>query len=179
METVKCRFCKKIIPKAQAYKVSAQTYYCDEECYKKQMDKNKYKSPRKKSDGTENLRRKLTDYIQELYINQGYDKHDIDWKLITAQIKNFMKDDSSITYGGIKYTLWYLVNIEDKNLFDSDNFNGSILNLVPTCYMKAKKYCEDMIKLKKEIEDFQFEDKVVTIHKSFDNIKKRKDLTFD
>ena len=27
--------------------------------------------------------------------------------------------------------------------------------------------------------DFQFEDKVVTIHKSFDNIKKRKDLTFD
>jgi len=90
-----------------------------------------------------------------------------------------MKDDSSITYGGIKYTLWYLVNIEDKNLFDSDNFNGSILNLVPTCYMKAKKYCEEMIKLKKEIEDFQFEDKVVTIHKSFDNIKKRKDLTFD
>ena len=73
------------------------------------MDKNKYKSPRKKSDGTENLRRKLTDYIQELYINQGYDKHDIDWKLITAQIKNFMKDDSSITYSGIKYTLWYLV----------------------------------------------------------------------
>jgi len=71
METVKCRFCKKIIPKAQAYKVGAQTYYCDEECYKKQMDKNKYKSPRKKSDGTENLRRKLTDYIQELYINQG------------------------------------------------------------------------------------------------------------
>ena len=45
--------------------------------------------------------------------------------------------------------------------------------------MKAKKYCEEMIRLKKEIENFQFEDKVVTIHKSFDNIKKHKDLTFD
>ena len=90
-----------------------------------------------------------------------------------------MKDDKNVTYGGIRYTLWYLVNIEDKNLFDSDNFNSSILNLVPTSYMKAKKYCEEMIKLKKEIEDFQFEDKIITIHKSFNNIRKRKDLTFD
>ena len=179
METVKCRFCKKPILKTQAYKVGDKTYYCNEECYKKQMDKNKYKAPKVKSDGTENIRRKLTDYIQELYVNQGYDKHDIDWKFLTAQIKNFMKDDKNITYGGIKYTLWYLVNIEDKNLFDSDNFNGSILNLVPTSYMKAKKYCEEMIKLKKEIDDFQFEDKIITIHKSFNNIKKRKDLTFD
>ena len=179
METVKCRFCKKIISKSQAYKVGDRTYYCDEKCYKKQQDKNKYKAPKIKSDGTDNPRRMLTDYIQELYVNQGYDKHDIDWKFITAQIKNFMKEDKSITYGGIKYTLQYLVNIEDKNLFDSDNFNGSILNLVPTNYMKAKKYCEEMIRLKKEIENFQFEDKVVTIHRSFDNIKKRKMLTFD
>lgn len=180
-QTVKCRFCKKEILKSQAYSITSTSgrYFCNEECYKHQMNKNKYKPTKVKFDGSNNPRRKMTDYIMELYVNAGYDKHDIPWELITSQIKNFKDRDKTVTDGGIQYTLWYLVEIEGKNLFNEEEFNGSIINLVPTNYIKAKQYCEEMIKLKKEIEDFQFEDKVVTIHKSFDNIKKRKDLTFD
>jgi hypothetical protein len=59
------------------------------------------------------------------------------------------------------------------------NRDTLIIGLVEWNYEKAKQYCEEMIKLKKEIDEFVFEDKEVVIKKSFSNKKKRKMLTFD
>ena len=56
--------------------------------------------------------RNLTDYIQEIYISYGYNNNDIEWKMITAQIKNMVKD--GLRYSGILLTLNYMVNDKQK-----------------------------------------------------------------
>ena len=69
-------------------------------------------------------------------------------------------------------------DIEEVVLFD-DKYNGSILNLIPFYYDKAKKYYNELESIKKSIDEFVFEDKEVVIKKSFSKKKKYKELTFD
>ena len=56
--------------------------------------------------------------IQQIYINEGYDKSEINWKLITAILKKLLEDN--MCYSGIIYTLWYckeIINIDLLFLF--------------------------------------------------------------
>ena len=73
---------------------------------------------------------KLLEYIQSLYLQQGYTKQQIPFKVITAQIKQIMTEDKTLTYAQVSYIIKYMVDILEMNLFD-DSFNGTILNLVP------------------------------------------------
>lgn len=163
MSLVKCRFCKKEITKEGAYSVQQGKYYCNEEHYNLQLNKIKYKAPKTNANGEPDDRRMLTDYIQEQFVNQGWDKHDINWTLMTAQIKNIQEKNPNLNYNWIRYCLWYLVEIKKQNLFNEE-FNGSILNLVPFVYTEAYNYWKETKSIKSQTQDYT-EDKVIRVIK--------------
>ena len=102
---------------------------------------------------------KLTDLIQNLYIQQGYDKRKIPFPMIASQIKNILSDNKDYKYSGITYTLNYMVNTLELNLFNEES-NGSILSLVPYYYNEARDFCIKCAEIKKMASEFDFEDKV-------------------
>ena len=167
---VKCRYCKEEIDKSTAYNPSGRLYFCNLDHYKKQCDKDKYKPSKKKKDGSPNERRQLTDYIQDYYISQGYDKHEINWQLIMAQIKNQI-DEYGFKYSGMLLTLKYMVEIKEINLLA--NKSNSIVSLIPFEYNNAKNNWIETQNIKKELESFDFTDKEITIVKRIDNNNKK------
>lgn len=158
----KCRFCKKEIVQSSAYNPQPRMYYCNEEHYELQKNKEKYKPKKTKPNGEVNDRKLLLDYIQELYIEQGYDKHFINWSLITSVLKNIMEEDKSITYGGILYTLWYCKEIERIDLFSDKSH--SVLWCVPFNYLNAQIYYNQTVNIAESISNYKEEE--VVIHKS-------------
>lgn len=159
----KCRYCKKEIEKDNSYKVGKASYYCNKECY--ELSQNKKDKPQ-----TDSSRRQLTDYIQDYYLDNGYNKNEINWNLLASQIKNLV--DKGMKYSGIKYCLWYMIEIKEMNLFN-DDFNGSILNLVDFYYEESKRYWKQTDDIRKEIEQFDFEDNVVIVKKPLDKYNKK------
>ena len=105
---------------------------------------------------------KLLEYIQSLYIQQGYDKQQIPFKVITAQIKQIMTEDKTLTYAKLSYIIKYMVEILEMNLFD-DSFNGTILNLVPYYINEAREFCLKCKEIKQLASEFDFDDKVKVV----------------
>lgn len=105
----------------------------------------------------------LTDHIQELYLNEGYDKSEIPWNLLTAQIKNYKPQ--GYTYAGISLTLDYMITY-GVDIFNGIELNGSILNLIPFYYTKARNEWMDIFELSKNIQNFDFTEKTVVINKT-------------
>jgi len=190
----KCKQCGKIIlDKSSAYmyqktKKSSKIYFCNESEFDIYMaeinrvkleNKKKYKPSKTKSDGAVNPRRTLSDYIQKLYIEQGFDNSDIPWKLIMSALKNMMDnykdyDDKPYSYGGIRYCLWYMKNIEEINLFNE--LSNTILALVPFNYDKSKKYCIQCREIKEEVKNFNFDDETIIIEKRNINNRSSKEI---
>ena len=102
---------------------------------------------------------KLLDYIQSLYLQQSYTKQQIPFKVITAQIKQIMTEDKTLTYAQVLYVLKYMVDILELNLFNEE-FNGSILNLVPYYINEAREFCIKCKDIRKMASEFDFDDKV-------------------
>lgn len=110
-----------------------------------------------------NPRRTLTDWIQAYYIKQGWDKNDINWQMISAQLKN-IEADNKISDAGVGYTLWYMSDIQGINLIadTEDGYNGSVLNLVPFYIQDAQKFYNRSQAIKSSVEAFEFpEDKII------------------
>ena len=120
---------------------------------------------------------KLLDYIQSLYLSQGYSKPQIPFKVITAQIKQIMTEDKTLTYAQLSYILKYMVEILELNLFNEE-FNGSILNLVPYYINEAKEFCIKCKDIRKLANEFDFEDKVKVV-KVGNREKKVEEMSFD
>ena len=77
-QIVKCRFCKAEIDKSTAYSPQPKMYYCDESCYEQAQDKKKTKTTQKNHKSTKGSdREQCTDFIQNIYIEQGYNKSNI------------------------------------------------------------------------------------------------------
>lgn len=105
---------------------------------------------RKKEPTKEDIeRKKLMDYIKQLSGN------DIDWGYTMARLKQFTKQD--MTYAGMRYALWYQVSIEQKP------YDG--VELIPYIYDKAKRYYNDMQRIKYQINQSKFDNQCVTIEK--------------
>jgi len=119
---------------------------------------------------------KLLEYIQSLYIQQGYDKQQIPFKVITAQIKQIMTEDKTLTYAKLSYIIKYMVEILEMNLFD-DSFNGTILNLVPYYINEAREFCLKCKEIKKLASDFDFSENVRVVKVGNRN-KKVKEMEF-
>lgn len=118
----------------------------------------------------------LTDYIQLLHVQQGFEKSDIKWAIMTSQIKNIMSDNKGLTYSQFKYILKYMVEILELNLFNEE-FNGSILNLVPYYIQEAKEFCLKCKEIKKLASEFDFYENVRIVRVG-DRNKKVKEMEF-
>lgn len=172
---VKCKYCHKEIDKETAYNPAPRMYYCNKECYELSETKNKKKYKPQK--GTE--RRSCTDYIKEIYLNNNYTEEYMSqsfWAMIGSQLSNIVNEYNT-KYSAIKYTLWYMIEIKGLNLFN-ENFNGSILNLVGFYLDEAKQYYKDTQQIKQEINNFNFDEKEIIVHRTISN-KEKKEISFD
>lgn len=113
----------------------------------------------KLSDKDKESYKSLLDYIQSLYLSQGYSKPQIPFKVITAQIKQIMTEDKTLNYAQLLYVIKYMVDILEMNLFD-DSFNGTILNLVPYYIQEARDFCIKCKDIRNSVKEFDFEDNV-------------------
>lgn len=175
-----CRFCKQQIPKGTEYKNSPndRSYYCNVEHWRLSQEKKLYKPKKVTNDGNINPRRQLLDYIQELYVNQGYEKHTINWKLITAVLKNQMEENKDMTLGGIQYTLWYCKEIKQLDLFGDKS--NTVLWCVPFNYSEAQDYYLQTAELEDAINNFEFNETSIIVKKSINKpSKKFKKISID
>ena len=131
----------------------------------------------KLSDEDKKSYKSLLDYIQSLYLSQGYSKPQIPFKVITAQIKQIMTEDKTLNYAQVSYIIKYMVEILEMNLFD-DSFNGTILNLVPYYINEAKEFCIKCKDIRKMASEFDFEEKVRVV-KVGNRDKKVEEMSFD
>ena len=131
----------------------------------------------KLSDKDKESYKSLLDYIQSLYLSQGYTKQQIPFKVITAQIKQIMSEDKTLNYNQLLYVIKYMVDILEMNLFD-DSFNGTILNLVPYYINEAREFCIKCKDIRKMASEFDFEDKVRVV-KVGNREKKVEEMSFD
>ena len=131
----------------------------------------------KLSDEDKKSYKSLLDYIQSLYLSQGYTKQQIPFKVITAQIKQIMTEDKTLNYNQLLYVIKYMVDILEMNLFD-DSFNGTILNLVPYYINEAREFCIKCKDIRKMASEFDFEEKVRVV-KVGNRSKKVEEMSFD
>jgi YHS domain-containing protein len=159
----KCRNCGKEIDKETAYKVGKVSYYCNEQCYQQTVQKrNKQKDKYESQIETE--RRSLTDYIQSIYLQQGYDRSEIPWQLLMSQTKNILSEHLNWSYTSIQYILYYMYEVLELNLFAEES-NGSILSLLPFYGIEAEKYYNQTEKISQAVDDFEFDDSKVVVKK--------------
>lgn len=117
------------------------------------------------------LYRKLTDYLQEIYLQTvGYEPP---WALFMTQIKD-IKKNYDINYDVILLVLKYMIQIEGIDITDRDT-----LGLVPYYVDKANQYIERYKEIRKTIKDFQYDEQIVTIKTNNQNRKHKKNETFD
>lgn len=165
---VKCRYCGELIDRDLAYKVGKANYYCNEEHYISKQDDNSKDIKCKPQDGSD--RRKLTDYIQQVYLDCGYNKNDINWNLLMQQVK-LMQDKYGYKYSGILLTLKYMKEIKGMDLIDKTT--NSCLNLIEYYYNETKQSFIDKRKIEQALEDFEFKDEIKIMKKGVDkNIHK-------
>lgn len=165
-QTVKCRFCKKEINKDKAFYKKVGSYFCNEECYNKQMKKNNKIVNVKKPPSD---RRLLTDLILAYYIEQGIDKNTINWTLETARIKNILTENPEWKISGLTYTLQYMHDIEQIDLFGEKS--TCILSLVPSYYIIAKNYYIESCEIEEAINDYDL--KIEPIHIQVSDIREK------
>lgn len=95
--------------------------------------------------------------------------------LMLKQIKEF-KDELGYSYGGIKYTLWYMTEIENKSF--SDIKYG--IALIKYYYEKAKDYFEQQQRISNSMVNVNsIETRTVKIN--LNNVKRKREdkFTFD
>lgn len=100
-------------------------------------------------------RKALLAYIKELDLNANF-------ILIGSQLKR-MTDDG-MTYGGIRYALWYSVNVKQMP------YRG--VGIIPYVYEEAKTYWQWQQRMKKQVASWQPQDNdaVVVRHDKEDEV---------
>lgn len=114
--------------------------------------------------------KKLLKLINDIYIEQGYDKKEIPFVMLTSQIKNMLKENKNYSYASMAYTLNYMYNTLELNLFNEKS-NGSILALLPYYHNDARDFCYSLLEIKKATKDFNFNNKPKVV-----KIGKRKNI---
>jgi hypothetical protein len=110
------------------------------------------------------LYRKLTDYLQEVYLQTvGYEPP---WALFMTQIKD-IKKNYDINYDVILLVLKYMIQIEGIDITDKDT-----LGLVPYYVDRANQYIEKYKSIRQSIKDFKYDERTITI-KSKSAIQRR------
>lgn len=145
MSEIKCRICNKQIDKSQAIQIKPRIYVCCDEC--KRVYESKVKPPVNKG------RKELFDYISQICPNANF-------VIISSQLKKMMVDCPKMTYGGIKYTIWYISNHAGKDV------SISPLGLVPYYYDEAANYYKWLRQIKNQIIAYDFVQNEETVIKT-------------
>lgn len=109
--------------------------------------------------------RKLTDYIQDLYLELGSEPP---WALFMTQIKD-LKKNYNLTYTEILHILQYMTQIESIDIRDRDT-----LGLIPYFINKTQQYMEDYKESRKAFKDFKFEENTISISPKMTNKRYKK-----
>lgn len=117
---------------------------CSEQCSDEYIlaHQRKPKEPAKRSSYT-----LLMDYIKQL-------DPDTDFIAVTSQIKR-MATEYNMTYDGMRYALWYSINIADKSYMG--------IGILPYVYSSAKKYWLWKKQMKQQVTDWSLNDEDVVI----------------
>lgn len=181
MATCNCKYCNAEIDKETAYKQTpnSRNLFCNETCWAN-YEQNK-KSPLKEKKDPKPIKnsdlRYLTDYIQSLLLEHGMAKERINWEMIIKQAKNIIANqEGKCNYVTIRYTLWYMIEIANINVFDYKE--GSILNLVPYHIRDAREYYFEMQGVRDSAKDFNFDVEKITVSPTKNNKPKFKKITF-
>ena len=86
-------------------------------------------------------RKALLDYIKELDPNANF-------IAIGSQLKRMI--DDGMTYGGIRYALWYSINVKQMP------YKG--VGIIPYVYKEAKTYWQWQQRMKKQVSSWQQQD---------------------
>lgn len=164
-----CRFCKQEIKGDDYYSPKPKMYYCSEDHYRLQQNKNKYK-PKEGSD-----RLVLTNYIVKIYEENGYDKHYIPWEMLMSQTKNILQEHDVWSYITIQYILYYMYEVLKLNLFNEES-KGSIMNLVPFYGLEAEKYYNSTVEVQDSIDEYELPQ--IIIHSPTKPKKKYSEIKF-
>ena len=118
------------------------------------------------------LYRKLTDYLQEVYLQTvGYEPP---WALFMTQIKD-IKKNYDINYDVILLVLKYMIQIEGIDITDKDT-----LGLVPYYVDKANQYIEKYKSIRQSVKDFQYNEHTIKIkQQNYTQRKHKKNECFD
>jgi hypothetical protein len=101
------------------------------------------------------LYRKLTDYLQEVYLQTvGYEPP---WALFMTQIKD-IKKNYDINYDVILLVLKYMIQIEGIDITDKDT-----LGLIPYYVDRANQYIEKYKSIRQSIKDFKYDEHTIII----------------
>lgn len=152
----KCKYCKKVIKDySNATKKSNAWYH--NSCLKEQEFKNAEK-------------KKYTDYIQAIYIENGYNKEEINWVLLMSQTSNILSEHPKWTYHELLFVLKYLYEVERKNLF-AEQSRGSILSLISSNFTTARNFYMKKEAVRKSTDGVDFDDTIIYL--------KRKNTDYD
>ncbi len=117
------------------------------------------------------LYRKLTDYLQEVYLQTvGYEPP---WALFMTQIKD-IKKNYDINYDTILLVLKYMIQIEGIDITDKDT-----LGLVPYYVDRANQYIDKYKSVHQSIKNFQYNENIITIKKQTTQRRCKKNENFD
>lgn len=118
------------------------------------------------------LYRKLTDYLQEVYLQTvGYEPP---WALFMTQIKD-IKKNYDINYDVILLVLKYMIQIEGIDITDKDT-----LGLVPYYVDKANQYIEKYKSVRQSVKDFQYNEHTIKMkQQNYTQRKHKKNECFD
>lgn len=109
--------------------------------------------------------RKLTDYIQDLYLELGSEPP---WGLFMTQIKD-LKKNYNLTYIDILHILQYMTQMENIDIRDRDT-----LGLIPYFINKTQQYIEAYKESRKAFKDFKFKENTISIAPKMTNKRYKK-----
>lgn len=128
---VKCRQCGKMIDKPAAIQLPNGYYMCSEQCRDEWMAAHAPKPKQPPNDD----RKALLAYIRQL-------DHNANFIVITAQLKRMIAD-YGMTYAGMRYALWWSVNMANKP------YKG--IGILPYVYQDAKNYWQWQQRMKQQV----------------------------
>lgn len=101
------------------------------------------------------LYRKLTDYIQDVYLRTvGYEPP---WALFMTQIKD-IKKNYGINYDEILQVLKYMIQFEEIDITNKDT-----LGLIPYYVDKTNKFVNNYKTVRSNIKDFEYNEQTIII----------------
>lgn len=115
----------------------------------------------------------LTDFLKEEYEKRGVIPN---FPMMMSQVQKYQKD-YNYTFSSVKYTLWYMIYVQELELFDYEK--GSILNLVPYYHEQAKQYYLESTQIKRDFKDFKQVKKKQTVTYNPKVVRKKLNITFD